>query len=83
MRQIAQIHIGYFIRLVVLANIISLPIAYWLINVWLEHFAYRIEVTLIPFVLVIGVTVALVLTSAGHSSWKAARMNPVDVIKGD
>lgn len=83
MHQIAQIHIGYFIKLVALANIVSLPIAYWLINVWLEHFAYRIEVTIIPFVLVIGVTVALVLTSAGHSSWKAGRMNPVDVIKGD
>ena len=81
MRQIAQIHIGYFIRLVALANIISLPIAYWLINVWLEHFAYRIEMTLVPFVLVMGVTAILVLTSAGHSSWKAARMNPVDAIK--
>ncbi|MEP2670470.1 MAG: ABC transporter permease [Cyclobacteriaceae bacterium] len=83
MRQIAQIHIGYFIRLVVLANIISFPIAYWLINGWLEHFAYRIDVTIIPFVVVIGVTIALVLISAGHLSWKAGRMNPVDVIKGD
>lgn len=83
MRQIAQLHMGYFMRLVVLANIISLPIAYWLINGWLETFAYRIEMTLIPFILVVVITALLVVISAGYSSWKAARMNPVDVIKGD
>lgn len=83
MRQNAQLHLSYFVRLLLIANIISVPIAYLLVNGWLKTFAYRIEVTLIPFILVVVISALLVVISAGYSSWRAARMNPVDVIKGD
>lgn len=83
MGQIAQLHLSYFVRLLLIANIISLPIAYLLVIGWLKTFAYRTEVTLIPFILVVMITTMLVVVSAGYSSWKAARMNPVDVIKSD
>ncbi len=80
-RQIASLHVGYFLRIALLANVIALPIACWLMNEWLGGFAYRTDLNGIVFVVVMFISFVLVIISAGYSSLKAGRMNPVDVIK--
>jgi len=79
--QLAGLHIHYFMRIVLLSNLIALPTAYWLVKEWLNGFAYRIELTLLPFLLVGAILFLIVFLSGSHSAWKAGRMNPVDVIK--
>ncbi len=70
-----------FLFLVIIANIISIPIAWYMIDVWLTNFANRITIPyyvfIISFVLSIIITVITVSWQAIH----AARMNPVDAIK--
>lgn len=82
-QQITFLHIGYFIKIFLIANIIGLPIAHWLMKGWLNSFAYRTELSGVIFIPVIIISLLLVIFSAGHSSWKAGRMNPVDVIKSE
>jgi putative ABC transport system permease protein len=80
-RQIASLHVGYFIKVALLANAIALPIVYWLMKEWLDGFAYRTELDGVVFFVVMLISLLLVIISAGYSSLKAGRMNPVEVIK--
>jgi putative ABC transport system permease protein len=80
-RQIASLHVGYFLRIGLLANIIALPVSYWLMKEWLENFAYRTEVSSLVFVGVTFISFLLIIISGAYSAWKAGRMNPVDVIR--
>ncbi|HYG19230.1 MAG TPA: FtsX-like permease family protein [Ohtaekwangia sp.] len=79
--QIASLHANFFLSIGALANVIALPVAYWIMRAWLENFAYRTEVSLLLFFVVMCISFLLVLISGGYSAWKAGRMNPVDVIK--
>jgi putative ABC transport system permease protein len=79
-RQIASLQINYFLRLAIIANVIALPLAWWLMNVWLQRFAYRIQLDPL-FLLYVGLgTSLLVALSSMYAGWKAGKMNPVDVI---
>ncbi len=80
-RQISLLHVSHFIKIAFLANVISLPIAYWLMKEWLDEFAYRTELSSLIFLSVVCISFTLVIFSAGYSAIKAGRMNPVDVIK--
>ncbi len=80
-QQIAALHINHFLKIALLANIISLPIAYFLLKEWLNNFAYRTELNFLVFLLVAIISFLLVISSSGYAALKAGRMNPVDVIK--
>ncbi|MDZ7648666.1 MAG: FtsX-like permease family protein [Cytophagales bacterium] len=79
--QISFLHMNYFVRLVLFACLIGLPVAFWLISEWLTTFAYRVELSYWPFLIVALISVFVVILSTGYSAWKSGRMNPVDVIK--
>jgi len=82
-QQIAGLHIQYFLRLAILSNFVALPIAYFLTQEWLDTFAYRVNLTYVPFLVVGIVLFILVVVSGSYSAWKSGRINPVDVIKMD
>ncbi|HEY5746580.1 MAG TPA: FtsX-like permease family protein [Chryseolinea sp.] len=79
--QITRLHIGHFIRIALLANAIALPVAYLAMKEWLDGFAYKMEGNNLEYPLVMLLSIFLVVASAGFSSLKAGRMNPLDVIK--
>jgi putative ABC transport system permease protein len=79
--QISMLHMNYFVRLVLIACAVALPIAFMLIEEWLNTFAYRVELNYLPFLLVVLASVMVVMISASYSAWKSGRMNPVDVMK--
>jgi putative ABC transport system permease protein len=70
-----------FVRLVLVANLVAWPLAYFGMRRWLEGFAYRISIKPDLFLAagVMAMTVAL-FTVAIHSV-RAARANPVDSLK--
>jgi putative ABC transport system permease protein len=79
--QIASLQINDFVKVVFVANVFALPISYWLMNEWLDGFAYRTELNVFVFIGVMGISLVLVIVSGGYSALKAGSMNPVDVIK--
>jgi putative ABC transport system permease protein len=72
-----------FTRWVLVANILAWPVAYWLIDRWLQSFAFRISWTenfwIFPVAGLIALFIALV-TVVGQAI-HAATMNPVDAVK--
>jgi len=70
-----------FLVPVAAANIIAWPIAYYMMNGWLQNFAYRIDLGLGTFVLGGALTLVVVLLTVSTLVIKAARRNPVDALR--
>ena len=70
-----------FAVLVLIANIIAWPSAYFIMLGWLRRFVYRIDVTWDIFLLSGILAVAIALTTISHQSIKAALSNPADSLR--
>ena len=70
-----------FFRLVVIGSILAWPTAYYLLDRWLQDFAYRIHISPGMFVLGGVLTLAIVLLTISSQALKAATSNPVDVLR--
>lgn len=70
-----------FVKLLLVANIIAWPIAYWAMNKWLTNFAYHIELGLSVFILAGLLTLVIALLTINAQTLKAARSNPVDALR--
>jgi len=72
-----------FIALVLIAFIISAPIAYLLLNSLLENFAYRINISAGIFLYSATVVFLFTFLTIIYQSLKAATTNPVDNLRND
>lgn len=71
------------LKRVLIAFVISCPIAFYAMTKWFESFSYKIPLSLWVFV-VAGVAVfLLILISVSYMIWKAARANPIDLLKSE
>ncbi len=69
------------LTIVLLANLIPWPLAWWAVNKWLNDFAYRIDQNIyIPLLVMIGALVLCILT-VGYHTLRIARSNPVDALR--
>src|SRR5260221_5237401 len=72
-----------FLKLIGLAVLIASPVTWWLLQKWLEDFAFRIEMNGWFLVIAAGAVVVIALVTVSWQSLKAARVNPVDSLKAD
>lgn len=72
-----------FLRLVFLSFFIAFPLGYYLMNKWLEGFAYRIDIQWTLFGLAALITLIIAFTTIGWKSFRAATMNPVNALKDE
>lgn len=70
-----------FLLLVFLSVIIATPIAWWLMNKWLEDYAYRIDITWWIFVVAALAAGTIALLTVSYQSIKAALANPVKSLR--
>jgi putative ABC transport system permease protein len=69
---------GEFIKWIILANVLAWPLAWFLMNKWLENFAFRTDISWQVFVLAGFLAVSFgVITFIFHAV-RAASANPVD-----
>ncbi len=64
-----------------IANVISWPFAYFITRKWLDSFAYRIDLTILPFILAGFSALLIALLTVGYQSIKAALANPVESLR--
>jgi putative ABC transport system permease protein len=74
---------GSFMRLVMLAILIALPLAYYFANTWLQDFAYRIDMGWWVFLAGGSLAVGIALFTVSLQSIKAAAMNPAKNLRSE
>lgn len=70
-----------FLKLTGIAFLLAVPVAWYVIQSWLENFAYRIEIGIMVFIITAVATIVVVLLTISWQTLKAAFMNPVESIK--
>ncbi len=75
------LHAKEFLRLILLAAVISGPVSYYIMHTWLQEFVHRIEISLWVFVAAGGLAVAIAVITVSYQAIKTALSNPVDHLK--
>lgn len=70
-----------FVKLILIANVIAWPFAWFVMNNWLENFAYRISLEPWLFALVAVVSTIIAIATVSFQAVRAAVANPVDSLR--
>ena len=70
-----------FVMMVILANVIAWPVAYFAMRTWLDNFAYRIDISLVTFLLAAGAALLIAFLTIGTQTLRAALSDPVDTLR--
>ena len=70
-----------FIKLIIVANIITWPVVFFLITTWLQNFAYRITINWMVFIMSGVAIVALSFITVSWHSWRTSLRNPVETLR--
>jgi putative ABC transport system permease protein len=70
-----------FVKLVLMANLIAWPLAYYAMNRWLQNFAYRVDFDWWVFAMAGGLSVSIALITVSAQAIKAALANPVESLR--
>jgi putative ABC transport system permease protein len=72
-----------FLKLVLIAVVLAAPVAYWLLQRWLQDFAYRIDMPWWAFVAAGGIALSIALLTVSFQSIRAALKNPVTALRSE
>ncbi len=70
-----------FTKWVILANIFAIPIGWFLMNKWLQNFAYRTNIPWFIFIITAGLVFIIAIVTISFQSYQAATTNPADSIR--
>jgi putative ABC transport system permease protein len=70
-----------FIKWVIIAFIIACPVAWYIMNKWLQNFAYKTDLSWWVFSAAGAIAVVVALITVSAQSYKAATRNPVESLR--
>jgi putative ABC transport system permease protein len=70
-----------FTLLVIIALVISVPLSIYLIEQWLDGFAYKVELNIGLFLITGLISILIAWIAVSYHSLKAANINPTDTLK--
>ncbi len=79
--QIYNLLVKDFILLVFTADIIAIPLTYYIMNNWLQTFAYKTNLDITTFVSAIALSIIITLLTISYLVIKSALANPVDSLR--
>ena len=68
---------------VLIANLIAWPIAYYAATLYLGNFMQRVDLTILPWIIGLIVTLLIAWVAVGGQAVKAARVKPAEVLKSE
>jgi len=74
---------GDFVRLVLIASVLAFPVAWYVMDLWLRDFAYRINVGWWVFVVAGLVAILIAIITVSYQAIKAAIANPVTSLRAE
>ena len=72
-----------FTKLVVIAFLIAVPVSWYIMQEWLQGFAYRIDLGMGIFLLAGGLALLVSWLTVSYQSLKATMVNPVDSLRSE
>jgi putative ABC transport system permease protein len=72
-----------FLQLILIGYLVGAPLAYFVMNSWLDGFAYRIDFAASFFILALVLTVLAMMTTVGYQIIAAAQTNPTKSLRAD
>lgn len=79
--QIVMILSKEFTRLVLIAFVVACPLAYVVMNGWLQNFAYRTEISVNIFLLAGALGLVIAWLTVSYQALKAALANPIEALR--
>ncbi|RLJ80135.1 ABC transporter permease [Pedobacter alluvionis] len=70
-----------FLKLIFIAIVIALPVAYYIMNNWLMHFELRTSLNLWVFMATATLTLVISILTITWQTYRAAKTNAVDALK--
>lgn len=70
-----------FLKLVAISCLIAFPLAWWMMNNWLQEYAYRIEINWSIFLFAGLLAILIALVTVSFQALKAAMANPVKSLR--
>jgi putative ABC transport system permease protein len=70
-----------FLKLVLLAFVIASPIAWFIMNKWLQDFAYRVNISWWVFAIAVLLTILITILTISFQAIKAAIANPIKSLR--
>jgi putative ABC transport system permease protein len=72
-----------FLKLVIVALVLAIPIAWYAFSKWLQNFAYRIDIPWWVFLAAAGIALFIAFITVSAQAIKAALANPVDSLRSE
>lgn len=79
--QIMWMILEQFLRLILVAVIIGLPIAYLFMQRWIQEFSYQVPFGIMPFLMAIVILLSVAIVSVVSAVAKITYANPVDALR--
>jgi putative ABC transport system permease protein len=70
-----------FLKWVILASIIALPVGWYAMNKWLQDFAYKTEINWWVFASSVLTALLIAMLTISWHTWRAVNKNPVEVLR--
>ncbi|KEO72670.1 ABC transporter permease [Anditalea andensis] len=74
---------GDFIKLVLIAIVLATPITWYAMNIWLEGFAYKVEISWWIYILAGILAVIVAMATISSQAIRAAMLNPVKSLRSE
>jgi putative ABC transport system permease protein len=70
-----------FLKWVLIAGALAIPLATWGMNEWLSNYAYRIRISFADILVPLGISLLIALAAIAGNVRKAASQNPLDTVR--
>ena len=82
-KDILQLINRNYVLLVMIANIVAWPVAWIAVRQWLDNFAYRVDISFMPFMVASIVSVLLTILTVSIQAWRTATAYPADKLRNE
>jgi putative ABC transport system permease protein len=72
-----------FSRLIGVAMVLGLPLAYYIMTLWLSDFVYKTEIGLAPLLLAPVLCIVIAFLSSAYQALRAAWIDPADTLRNE
>ena len=79
--QVVMLILKQYMLMVLIANLVAWPVAWYVMNRWLQNFAYRTKFEIWLFFAVAALSMIIVLATITFQTVKAAQTNPSETLK--